>query len=275
MIIRTMTPGDMDVVLGWAATEGWNPGAGDGRYFLATDPDGFFVAEEAGVVVGSISMPRFGPAYAFCGMYIVLPDYRGGTAGLRLARAASDYAEGRIVGTDGVLENVRAYERLGFEAVHSHHRHSGIPTPAEHAHIRPGGTVDIEALLAIDDACFPGERRDFMRAWLGAPHIVRASVDGDGMPTGFGVAREAADGWRIGPLYAPDAGRAAEIIRSLAAALPGVMLHVDVNTANTDAVVMARELGMVPGFECVRMYRGGIPELPTQQMFAVCTLEAG
>jgi hypothetical protein len=38
---------------------------------------------------------------------------------------------------------------------------------------------------------------------------------------------------------------------------------------------MARDLGMAPGFECVRMYRGGVPALPTQQMFAVCTLEAG
>jgi len=275
MIVRTMTHGDMDVVLGWAAAEGWNPGAGDARYFLATDPGGFLVAEDSGEAVGSISMPRFGPEYAFCGMYIVRPDYRGGTAGVRLARAASDYAEGRIVGTDGVLENVRAYERLGFEAVHSHHRHSGIPTPAEHDHIRPGGTVDIEALLALDDACFPGERRDFMRAWLGGPQIVRASVDADGVPDGFGVAREATDGWRIGPLYAPSSARAAEIIRSLAAALPGVMLHVDVNTANPDAAVMAQDLGMVPGFECVRMYRGGIPDLPIGQMFAVCTLEVG
>ena len=53
------------------------------------------------------------------------------------------------------------------------------------------------------------------------------------------------------------------------------MLHVDVNTANPDAVVMARDLGMAPGFECVRMYRGGIPNLPISQMFAVCTLEVG
>ena len=270
-----MAPDDMSLALDWAAAEGWNPGAGDGRYLLATDPPGFFVAEDAGEVVGSIAMPRFGPGYAFCGMYIVRPDHRGGAVGMRLARTASDYAQGRIVGTDGVLENVRAYERLGFEAAHSHHRHSGIPTPAETGHIRPGGTVDIEALIAIDDACFPGERRDFMRAWLGAPHIVRASVDANGAPDGFGVAREATDGWRIGPLYAPDAGRASEIIRSLAAALPGVMLHVDVNTANAEAAVMARDLGMAPGFECVRMYRGGVPDLPTQHIFAVCTLEAG
>ena len=270
-----MTPDDMSLALGWAAGEGWNPGVGDGRYLLATDLQGFFVAEDAGEVVGSIAMPRFGPGYAFCGLYIVRPDSRGGMTGMRLARAASDYAEGRIVGTDGVLENVHAYERLGFEAAHSHHRHSGIPTPAETDHIRPGGMVDIEALLAIDDACFPGERRHFMRAWLGAPHIVRASVDAKGVPDGFGVAREATDGRRIGPLYAPDGDRAAEIICSLAAALPGVTLHVDVNTENPDAAAMAQDLGMVPGFECVRMYRGGIPELPTQHMFAVCTLEAG
>ena len=275
MIVRTMTPDDMALVMRWADAEGWNPGTGDGRYLLATDPGGFLVAEVDGQVVGSISMPRFGPSYAFCGMYIVRPDHRGGATGLRLARAASDYAEQRLVGTDGVLENVQAYERLGFAAAHSHHRHSGTPTPAERDHIRPGGTVDIEALIAIDDACFPGERRDFMRAWLGAPHIVRASVDADGMPNGFGVAREASDGWRVGPLYAPDAAHAVDIMRSLAAALSGVTLHADLNTANPDAVLMARDLGMAPGFECVRMYRGGTPHLPIAHMFAAATLEIG
>ena len=46
-------------------------------------------------------------------------------------------------------------------------------------------------------------------------------------------------------------------------------------TSEIQRVVMARDLGMVPGFECVRMYRGGIPDLPIAHMFAVCTLEVG
>ena len=45
--------------------------------------------------------------------------------------------------------------------------------------------------------------------------------------------------------------------------------------ANPDAVLMARDLGMAPGFECVRMYRGGTPHLPIAHMFAAATLEIG
>lgn len=34
-------------------------------------------------------------------------------------------------------------------------------------------------------------------------------------------------------------------------------------------------MGPQPGFGCVRMFRGGIPDLPLQHMFAACTLELG
>lgn len=265
----------MALVLEWAAAEGWNPGKGDAPLFMLPDPAGLLVAEQAGEVVGSIGMPRFGPGYAFAGLYIVRPDHRGGMVGARLALEASRHAGTRIVGTDGVLERVEDYASLGFVPQHSHHRHSGIPAPIEHPSVRAPEGDDVEGLIAIDDDCFPGDRRRFMRAWLGGEHVVRVWTGAGGQAEGFGVARRAVDGWRIGPLLAPDAAAAEALVRAIGAALPGEVLHLDVNTGNRDAPLVARDLGLTPGFECVRMYRGGVPDLPLQRMWGCCTLELG
>lgn len=275
MRVRRMTERDLALVMDWAAAEGWNPGRRDAEMFILPDPDGLLVAEEGGEVIGSIGMPCFGPGFAFAGLFIVRPDHRGGAAGARLALAALQHAGDRVVGTDGVLERVADYERLGFRPAHSHHRHSGVVRPAVHPRVRPAGPADRAALVGIDDECFPGDRRAFMHAWLGADRTVMSWVDDDGTPTGVAVARPAVEGWRVGPLLAPDGEAAGALVRSLAHALPGEVLHLDVNTGNPDAAALARDLGLAPGFECARMYRGGSPTLPLARMWGACTLEMG
>ena len=270
-----MTTDDMREVIGWARDEGWNPGAGDDVLFLPADPSGFFVAERDGRIAGSIGMPCFGDRFAFAGLFIVAPALRGGAIGAALARHALAHAGDRIVGTDGVLERADDYARLGFEAAHSHHRHSGVPEGHLAWGIVDAAEVEVDALVDLDDACFPGDRRAFMRTWIRAPHVTRVSLDSSGEPDGFAVGRPAASGWRIGPVLAPDAGRAEALVRAIAQVAPGEMLHVDINTGNADAVAMARGMGLQPGFECVRMYRGGMPDLPLHRIFGAGTLELG
>jgi len=273
--IRQMTSDDLAVVMRWAAGEGWNPGTRDGEFLAIPDPAGLLVAEKAGDLVGSIGMLRFGARFAFAGLYIVRSDHRGGTTGARLALAALEHAGDRIIGTDGVLERIADYEALGFRGAHLHHRHSGAPTPATDPRVRPLAHGDVDVVVGLDDDCFPGDRRGFMREWLDGDHLVRCWAPDGGQVTGFGVARRAVAGWRIGPLVAPHAGAADAIVRDLAAALPGEELHLDVITGNPEAVAVATALGMTPGFACVRMYRNGTPQLPLARMWGACTLEAG
>ena len=40
MTVRTMSRGEVDQVIEWAAEEGWNPGLGDAVPFHAADPGG-------------------------------------------------------------------------------------------------------------------------------------------------------------------------------------------------------------------------------------------
>ncbi len=61
MHIRRMTRDELDVLVEWAAREGWNPGLDDAEVFWDTDPDGFVAAEIGGELVGGGSVVALAP----------------------------------------------------------------------------------------------------------------------------------------------------------------------------------------------------------------------
>ena len=125
--VRRMSRSDLDVAVEWAAKEGWNPGLHDAECFYATDPSGFFMAEESGEPVGFISAVAYGVEFGFVGFFIVRPDCRGGRIGVELGRAALEYLGDRNIGLDGVENKVRNYEQMGFALVCHNYRYKGLP----------------------------------------------------------------------------------------------------------------------------------------------------
>ena len=65
--MRTATKDEVDLMIDWAAAEGWNPGLHDASTFYAADPEGFLIGVLDGEPISSISVVRFGPAFAFLG----------------------------------------------------------------------------------------------------------------------------------------------------------------------------------------------------------------
>ncbi len=82
--MRTATLADVNLMLDWAADEGWNPGLDDAAAFHASDPEGFFVAERAGAPVAAISVVNHDDRNAFLGLYLCRPEWRGQGIGLAL-----------------------------------------------------------------------------------------------------------------------------------------------------------------------------------------------
>ena len=66
--IRRMTGDEVEFAIYLAAEEGWNPGIHDGGCFCATDPNGFFVGELGGELVGSISAVAYNDSFGFIGL---------------------------------------------------------------------------------------------------------------------------------------------------------------------------------------------------------------
>ncbi|MBU3954507.1 MAG: GNAT family N-acetyltransferase, partial [Proteobacteria bacterium] len=98
--IRTMTRGELDLVVEWADAEGWNPGRFDADCYFKADPTGFLVGLLKGEPIASISVVKYGKTFAFLGFYLVVPAFRGKGYGLKIWRHGMKTVKDRNVGLD-------------------------------------------------------------------------------------------------------------------------------------------------------------------------------
>lgn len=280
LTISRATLDDWQVVSGWAADEGWNPGLRDAPSFFAQDPGGFFIGRLSGEhaePVSSISVVNYDEVYAFLGFYLVRPDLRGRGHGLATWRAGLARAGARTVGLDGVVAQQDNYRRSGFEFAHRTIRYTG-PVPgggSRPAQILPVEAAGLRAITAYDAASYPADRPRFLESWLTAPgHRALARIV-DGRVTGYGVLRPAQGALRVGPLFADSRADAEELFDALTAEADGATVVIDVPESQPQAVALAETRGMKPTFETARMYTGPVRELAEERIFGVTTLELG
>ncbi|MGW7269260.1 GNAT family N-acetyltransferase [Streptomyces sp. NPDC054864] len=277
LTISRATLDDWQVVSGWAADEGWNPGLRDGPSFFAQDPDGFFLGRIDGEPASAISIVNYSEVYAFLGFYLVRPDLRGHGHGIATWRTALAHAGRRTVGLDGVVAQQDNYRRSGFELAHRTIRYVGsVPGDVTtSARILPVEAAGLRAITAYDAASYPADRPRFLESWLTAPgHRALARIV-DGRVTGYGVLRPAQGALRIGPLFADTRADAEELFDALTADAGGAPVIIDVPETQPHAVALAETRGMKPTFPTARMYTGPVRELAEERVFGVTTLELG
>jgi ribosomal protein S18 acetylase RimI-like enzyme len=277
--IRTLDRNGIARAIDWAATEGWNPGLGDLAGFASADPGGFFGGWLGGRMIASISVVNYGPSFAFLGFYIVQPAYRGRGFGLRLWRSAMAHAGDRLIGLDGVPDQQENYRRSSFRLAWRNVRFGGRTAPlarASAAGITPlmGVSDDLER---VDLQVFPVPRRGFLHHWLTTPGHVALAARRGGEMVGYGVIRPCRNGFKIGPLVAPDAAVASDLAQGLigASQARGAEVFLDVPEPNTAGTALAAALGLSPVFETARMYTGPAPDLQDGRIFGITSFELG
>lgn len=278
LTIRVMTPADLDLAIGWAADEGWNPGLGDALPYRAADPDGFlmgFIGEEP---VTTISVVAYGAHFGFLGFYICHPGFRGLGYGMQTWHAGIDRLGTRTIGLDGVVAQQDNYRESGFMLAHRNIRFGGrvaVEAPDD-PRLVPVTPEMAAAVAACDAACFPAPRGAFLHLWLNGEggRFALAFVE-DGRVTGYGVIRPAVTGFKIGPLFAPHEEAAELLFRALAARAGGEPVFIDPPEPNAAATALAERHGLTPAFETARMYRGPAPELPLASIYGITSFELG
>jgi GNAT superfamily N-acetyltransferase len=268
-MIRRMTRQDLDTVLSWAAAEGWNPGQDDAAAFLAADPDGFFIDDRDGQPVAAISVVNHDDRFAFLGLYLCLPAWRGKGIGLALWQAALQHAGGRCVGLDGVAAQQANYAKSGFVAAGSTLRLQGPVLPPT-GDSRAVTRHDVQRMQTLDRRANGYGRPRFLTAWLTDTATRRSVTDG----TGFATARLCRTGCKIGPVMARDTACALTLIADAAAALSAETVIIDVPKTNTALIAALSGLGFTETFRTARMYRGAAP-VAGPDLHAVGTLELG
>lgn len=281
LVLRPMTRAELDVLVGWAADEGWNPGLHDADIFWDTDPDGFVAAEQAGRLVGGGSIVSYDGRFGFMGFFIVAPAHRGRGLGRRLWVHRRDALRARLdpgaaIGMDGVFDMQPFYAEGGFAFAGRDLRFEGVGAPAA----VPDGLVDarrvpFDALLAYDAAHFPAPRPRFLARWIDQAGARALAAAADGALRGYGVVRPCRRGFKVGPLFAADADVARDLLRGLGDAAAGEPLFLDVPEDNDAAMELAAAHGMREVFGCARMYLGPPPRVPVREVFGVTTFELG
>ncbi|TNC47476.1 GNAT family N-acetyltransferase [Rubellimicrobium rubrum] len=270
--IKGMESGELDEVLGWAETEGWNPGLDDAAAFHSADPAGFLLALCDGEPVGAISVVNHSDRYAFLGLYICRPDWRGQGIGSMLWKRGLAHGGARTIGLDGVAAQEANYARSGFVRNGATLRFEGRQNGSRRPGVRPALPQDLERIEHLDRAATGVERPRFLSAWV-KPSLHRRTLvfeDNQGVQA-FATVRACRTGCKIGPIVAPDAAHAMALVASADGPEPWI---IDVPEANDAFIRDLRALGYHETFRTARMYRGShAPGNGWEQ--AIATMELG
>jgi len=274
--IRSMSAPELELVLGWAAEEGWNPGLDDAAPFHAADPGGFLLKLVDGAPAAAISVVNHSDDFAFLGLYICRPEFRGQGHGIDIWRAGLAHAGGRCVGLDGVQDQQGNYERSGFAHAGETVRFMGTVPRMAVPEARPVEQTDLKSLRAADRRATGASRDRFLDAWFAPTETRRTLIlTGDRPRPAYGTIRLCGEGAKIGPLAANTREDAAALLSALLRALPADPVFVDIASDAAAFRTLLQEWGFVPVFGTARMYLNGRPGTDEPAFWAGATLELG
>ncbi|NOR63051.1 MAG: GNAT family N-acetyltransferase [Rhodobacteraceae bacterium] len=267
-----MTLADLQLALDWAAAEGWNPGLEDAAALHAADPAGFLMGWVGEAPVAAISAIRHSPDFGFLGLYICHPNFRGQGYGWQIWQAAMQLFGKRTVGLDGVVEQQANYAKSGFRLSHNTMRYLGN---IEAGLLAGFGLANPADVVGIDAQISGISRPRYMQSWF-SDCKTRHTLTND-ENTAFGTIRQCLDGFKIGPLYAPNTKVAKDLVMALVtkADAQNASVSIDAPSHNVPANELCQELGLEAVFSTARMYKGEAAPRPHPDEFGIATMELG
>ncbi len=281
--VRTMAKPDLELVMGWAAKEGWNPGLFEVEALYAADPKGFNLLEVDNKPVASLASVRYSSQFAFLGLYIVQPQYRKqGYGKLLWDIVMGNLNDCSTIGLNGVKEQIDQYEREGFKPAFTNTRWRGNIQGVKPSSTGANASLTIvkprflAPLTNYNVRLFPAPRAPFLAKWLNMPHShVLAAVD-KGEICGYGVISKTTDGYKIAPLLANNQAIAEQLYLALCQCIGEQgSVYIDTPNNNPEAVNLMQQLGLEGTFDSFRMYKGKVQPVDDSKWFGLNSLEIG
>ena len=273
MRLRVMTMQDVPAGVRLNQMAGWNQTASDWERFLKASLRGCFVAEINEQVCGTVTTISFQDRFAWIGMVLVDPGYRGRGIGTELLKRAIQYLDDEKIPTlklDATPQGKPLYEKLGFVTEYEIERWSLRRSASETR--KPAGPDEsasaslLSSILKADREAF-GADRGFLLESLhrGAPDLALGFSDSNTL-RGYALGRRGLFADHLGPWMASDSAVAKTLLdRFLARSLRETIV-VDCLKSNNFAVELLRSCGFTYSRPLTRMFRGpneypGRPEL--------------
>jgi len=220
------------------------------------------VATDNAGVVGTILTWKHDARHASLGMVIVSPDRQGRGIGRELMKRALRDVAGRSVMLNATQAGLSLYEKLGFVAVGAIEQHQGIAGPvpamalAPGERLRPIGASDAPVLASLAARAAGMSRARVLKPLL---ELAKGIVLARGEEVlGFALLRRFGRGHSIGPVVAPDAGRAKALIGYWVAMHPGKFLRIDIDAASGLSSWL-EGIGLKASGRVITMVKGKVP----------------
>jgi ribosomal protein S18 acetylase RimI-like enzyme len=269
MEIRLMDEDDIPDGMRFKESAGWNQTPADWERFLRTTPLGCFVAEWDRRVVGSVTSIVYEGRFAWIGMVLVDPLFRGRGIGTQLLTKAIEYLDSAGVPTlklDATPQGRPIYEKLGFVPEYDIERWILHREQGSLASLPPTTLPDFDKILELDHEVFGADRRELLRSiHLDAPDFTLA-VKLHGELAGYALGRGGTRADHLGPWVAWDEPTAWELLDEFLHRSVRETIFVDVLKDNSVAVGLLQSRRFKLSRSLTRMYRGpnahpGSPEL--------------
>jgi GNAT superfamily N-acetyltransferase len=282
--IREMTLADIPAGLRLCRASRWNQTERDWRYFLSSAPQGALVAEENGVVIGTVATLPYGP-FAWISMVLVDPEARGrGIGTLLLHRGLALIPEGVAARLDATPAGEVLYRRLGFAGEYGLARWfldrpvtATRPPAARAAGTRPLERRDWPAILDMDLRAFGASRSKFLEHLAHeAPEYAWVRESKGGGLHGFLFGRHGHVREHLGPMVADDHETARALLESCLASHAGRPAFLDAPDDQPAWTAFLSAAGFAVERPFLRMCRGPLiaPGQPSL-IFAISGPEFG
>lgn len=265
MRLRVMTRSDVPAGMRLKEIAGWNQSAEDWMRFLDASEGGCFVAEVGGKVRGTGTTIVYEKRFAWVGMVLVDPEYRGKGLGTKLLETAIAYLQdARIpcIKLDATPQGKPIYEKLGFQFEYEIERwilKRTVEAVAQAGKNVPPNIVsgqDLEAILAEDREVFGADRSQLLKSLRQSAPEFTGAVWEDAMLRGSAFGRRGSFADHLGPWMAKDKTAATQLLNSFIAHSRREVLLVDCLKSNTIAVDLLKSRGFEYSRPLSRMFLG-------------------
>lgn len=274
-LIRNMSIADVPAALRLCRVAGWNQLPEDWSRLIEYQPDGCFVAEVAGELVGTVTTTSYKTNLAWIGMMLVDEAHRRRGIATSLMKASLDYLRECSVACiklDATPLGQPVYERLGFRAECSFHRWERVfdqELVTGELAVNCNKDELTQDHWQMDQLAFGANRRE----WLTRLCQVGVVITSD---AGFGLLRPGYLADYLGPVIADSPQDAHELVSSLLDQPHAKRVFWDLPHLDPEMIALPQSLGFHPVRDLTRMWMGTeLPAADLRRQFAIAEPSCG
>ena len=258
--IRKMEPADIATGMRLKEIAGWNQVEQDWQRFLALAPNGCFVAEEDGEIIGTVVTVIFDGRVGWVAMVLVPPEHRRKGIGTAMLQHGMDYLTASGVETiklDATPMGREVYLPLGFVDEYGLQRMQGKGVPTLSQGARSMDLADLDEVIAFDRPIYGTDRGGLLKELFKDAGSFCGIYESSGRVAGYVMARPGSRAFQIGPLLGETDLVQQELFCWILERLAGQAVFFD--ALNPAAVDCAAAYGFSVQRSFTRMYLGDEP----------------